>query len=500
VAGPIRSLDPAFAESNAEILLVSNLTESLLSLDPEEGFYRTSAAKSYSVSEDGKTLTFKLRDDLFWSNGEKITASDFVYSFKRLLDPKTDSWVAPLMKSIKGADEYHSGALVASSDLGIRAPNSKTIVIQLAQRDPLLFRIFATPATAPVHQKTIDRSPKSWTKPDHWVGSGPFVPAEKGTDHFVFQKNPHHRNVGSVVLDEVQVSLVASTQEGIDLYTAGSIDQFGYRDFDLNASQIEKFAGRNDVVRQPDFGVHFLRLNTGKLPLSQQKFREALAMSIDRQLLVSGVTLRGEISAYSILPTSFKGYSPPTGYLFSESGARIELKDLEYCTRGFAPKECRPVPTMEMIYRDQDDEKKIALALEAIWKQTLGITRMKLTPKTDDQFLRVLRDGEYQIVLDSLAAEPERAFDLLHAFAAGRTTAGAFRNKVYDQLLEDAKSQAVWGEAKKTYRQAEALLMREGGVIPLFHDSVVTLVQPYVKGYLPNIWDLHPFSAIRIEK
>ncbi|MFH1018038.1 MAG: ABC transporter substrate-binding protein, partial [Pseudomonadota bacterium] len=143
VAGPIRSLDPVQAELNAELKLVANLVEPLLALDPATGLWVPAAALRFTQSPDGRTITFTLRDDLYFSNGEKITAEDFAYSIRRLLEPRTDSWVAPFLKSIRGAEDFHEGAIMTPEQLGIRARDSKTLVVDLTQRDPWLLEIFA---------------------------------------------------------------------------------------------------------------------------------------------------------------------------------------------------------------------------------------------------------------------------------------------------------------------------------------------------------------------
>jgi ABC-type oligopeptide transport system substrate-binding subunit len=500
VAGPIRSLDPAQAESNGELKLVSNLTEPLLAVDTATGLLAPLAAKSFGVSDDGRLITFKLRDDLFFSNGERVRSGDFAYSLLRLLEPKTDSWVYPLLKSIRGADEYHEGAIMTSDQVGIRSPDPLTLKIELTQRDPWILQIFAQPATGPVHRKTIDRFRKDWTKAENWVGSGPFLPASSGRTLFVFQKNPHHRAGGSIRVDEVHAYLVASPQEAVDLYAQRSIDQFGYRDFDLPGSQLTQWAASKEIRYQPDLRTTFLRLNATKAALSKQKFRQALAMAIDRELLTQDVMSRHEIPAYSIVPPATKQYEPPTGYLHNEAGARIEFKELGYCTKGYAPKGCEKPPLLEFTYRDDPQTRKLALAIEAVWKNVLGIDRTRLNPRPPEDFARDVKDGKYLIALDDLAVEPERVFDLLRAFRSGKPTAGFFSNKTYDRFLNEAEEQADWNEAKKVYREAEAMLMREGGVIPLFFGTTVYLVSPIVAGYDPNVWDLHPFSKISVSR
>jgi oligopeptide transport system substrate-binding protein len=219
-------------------------------------------------------------------------------------------------------------------------------------------------------------------------------------------------------------------------------------------------------------------------------------MSVDRKLLVESVTSRGESPAFSIVPPAVKRYEPPTGYLFNESGARIELKALGYCTRGASSAGCQSLPVLTLIHRAGPQEKKIALALAAVWRRVIGLDRLQVAAKEADPFARSVQAGDYDLALDDLAVEPEKPFDLLGAFRTGKPTAGGFSNKSFDALLAQAFAETEWPAARPLFRQAEALLMRDGGVLPLFHGTTVLLVSSRVAGFEPNIWGIHPWSSI----
>ncbi|HLG20502.1 MAG TPA: peptide ABC transporter substrate-binding protein [Bdellovibrionota bacterium] len=492
VAGPIETFDPVAAETNAELLLVSNLVEPLLFRDPQTGNVLPLAAESYTVSDDGLRIKFLLRADLFWSNGEKVKAEDFVYSLRRLLSASTDAWVADFLTSIKGAEDYHEGAIMLPAQLGIRTDGDRTVIFDLSSPNAFLLDFLTQPATAPVHREMLERHPTNWWRPENWVGSGPFLPAAKGELVHILKKNPHHRWAGRIQLGEVHVHLVASREEGTQMFLDGQVDQFGYRDFSVQRNDFLKFASKKGLVYQPDLSTVFLRVNPRRAPTSQLKLRMALAMAIDRELFAASVGKEGQKAALSILPEGIKSYEAPRGFLFNVPGARKILRDLGYCTKGIALAGCKPPPAFEMVHREGLDVRKIALALAAIWKRELGIS-VNVTEKLPEEFLHIIKSGEYAVALDDVSVLPERPFGFLDAFRSDGPS-----RKVFNRLLNSADNAPNWTEAKGNLRRAEALLLGEGEVIPLYYDAIAVAVSPRVKGYTPNIWDQHPFANISI--
>jgi ABC-type oligopeptide transport system substrate-binding subunit len=242
-------------------------------------------------------------------------------------------------------------------------------------------------------------------------------------------------------------------------------------------------------VRQPDFRTHFLRLNPTKVPFSQTKLRQIIAMSVDRDLLKESVLEHQEEKAFSILPPALNLYEPPTGFLPNRVGAKVEMKGLGYCVKGYSEKNCVTVPMINFIYLDEAESKRVALATLSSLQGDFG-TRFQLKPKAPDQFLKAIRSGEFDMALDEISVEPDRAFDMLRAFTG--------LSPSFDEMIRSASNVLEWSDAKGIFKQAEALLLREAYLIPLYYGNTLYLLSPRIKGYEPNIWDLHPYTAISI--
>jgi oligopeptide transport system substrate-binding protein len=223
-------------------------------------------------------------------------------------------------------------------------------------------------------------------------------------------------------------------------------------------------------------------------------------MAIDRGLLLSSVALDGESEAYALIPDGIRKYDAPRGYLLNVLGAQKTLRDLGYCGKKKTEGVCKSVPPLNLIYPDSEKKRKVALALAALLKKNLGIDEFVLTQKSPEEFVRDVKDGDYMIALDDLAVTPDRPFGFLDAFRSGRATAGGFSSKEFEQYLKDAERAPDWNDARAFLRRAESTLLRDGGIIPLFHATTPILVSPAVAGYKPNIWDLHPYSQISLSK
>lgn len=493
-------MDPTTVEQSSEISVVSNLVEPLLSRDIESGTLVPGAAERLSVSTDGLRLTFTLRKNLVWSNGQKITAHDFVYSFRRLLSPERRNWLSQKLSIVKGGEEMLGGGVLAASQIGIRAKDARTLVLELRKPSALILDLFAEPGMAPVHRETLERVKSGWTKPANWVGNGPFVPISFNEKRLILGKNRHHRWASVIAVDEVHVLWVQNAAVGTDRYIAGEVHQFGYRDSGVPLHRIPRLAGRSDLLFQPDLRTLFLRLNTVKAPLSQTSLRQALAMALDRPLLTASVALDGETEAFALIPEGIRRYDAPRGYLLNIFGAQKMLRNLGYCGKMKTSGNCKPFPLLTLIYPESQKKRKVALAVEAILKRNLGIDGISVVAKAPNEFVQLVKQGDFMIALDDLAVTPDRPFGFLDAFRAGKSTAGGFSSREFERQLKEADRSVEWKETRGYLRRAESTLLRDGGIVPLFHGSTAVLVSPKIKGYKPNIWDIHPYAQISVSK
>ncbi len=498
IGGPIRTIDPLEIENSGELILVSNLAEPLLAMDPKTGLLLLSAAEKYTVSQDGLKITLSLRNDLYWSTGKKIVAQDFIYAFRRLLASSKKSSLSERFEIVKGADEFAQGAIMDPGQLGFKAMDTLTLIIELKRPSSSFLNVLTEPGTSPIPKETVDRFGSAWVLPKNWVSSGPFIPVDKKEDLWILRKNPHHRLASTIEIDEVEVRLVDGGEEGTQLYLEGKVDQFGHRDLAVPSRRIPSLAGRNDLVFQPDLRTYFLRLNTNRIPVSQLKIRQAFAMAVDRSLLLSGIGLDEESLAFSLVPDGIKMYEAPRGYLFSVAQAKKILKDLGYCVVKEFSSSCRSFPYVTLIHVASDKKRKIALMLETMIRKNLGLEGLSISALPLDDFLKKVASGDYVIALDDLAVLSQEPFGFLDAFRKRKASLSGFNNPEFDELLDQAERATNFTDSKALFRRAEALLLRDAAVIPLFHGTNAVLISSKLKGYFSNIWDLHPFAEISL--
>ena len=497
--GPVVSLDPQQVTTQAEKLLLSQIVEPLLTKNSSTGLPEPAAAERFEVSKDGRTFTFHLRKSLRWSNGAPVTARDFEFGLRKFITGGRGKWFADIVKVIQGAEEYIDGALMDPSQLGIVAKDDYTLTIKMSHRSAYALDLFTTPVAIPLNKDVIDRLGSTWAKPKNWVGNGPFVPVRISPRFVRLEKNPHYWNRNVIQIQAVVAYTVGSALEGTDMFLARKVDQFGYRDFTVPVNRLRKLADRKELVYQPDLRTYFVRVNGSRAPVSQLKMRQAIAMSIDRKLLVDSIAIEKEALAYSLVPNGVKKYESPRAYLMNIPGALKILRDLGYCTKGTSATNCKEIPRLTLLHRDHPKHRKIAVTLKVLWKKGLGLRRINLQAKRDEEFYRAIQRGKYTLALDDLAVTADQPFDLLSAFRSDEASSGGYSEAKYDSLIRAALSESDWAKALELFRQTESALLRDAWVIPLMHGTVPVLVSPRVGGYTPNVYDLHPFTTIRLQ-
>lgn len=493
----IDSLDPIYYDDIPESYLGNNLFETLIARDPKTGQLVPRAAQSFSVSPDGLKILFTLRPDLRWTDGKKITAKDFEYSLRRILDPVNQSPHREKLMAISGAEELATGGMILPAQLGIFSESESKIRIELKRPSSSILNAFTQPWSAVVPKASVDRYLKKWTEVDHWIGSGVFMPSSVSGERIVLVKNPFHRFKSILQVDEIAVHLMKTREEGLGAYMSGRVHLFGHRDFDMPDEAKVRLRSASDVVAQPDFLCSILRLNTAKVPFSHEKLRQAIAMGIDRELLLSGLGSKGEKPAYSIVPEKILSYDPPSTFLYSASRARKLLSSIGYCTRE-GETGCNELPMVEMIFFGNEKNRKMALSLSVMFKQGLGWKNMGIKEMSQVEFLKSVSMADYTLALDEIAVLPEHPFGFLDAFRKDRSSSGGFVHREFERILDAAELTTEWSEAKALFRNAEGILMQDGGIIPLYHGATYILVSPKVRGFVPNIWDDHPFSLLGI--
>jgi oligopeptide transport system substrate-binding protein len=498
VVGKVNSLDPSQISNIAEQTLVSNLVDTLFQRNIASGEIIPRACEKYEVSPDGLKWKFFLRRDLFWSTGQRIKAKDYEVAFRRLLKPKTRAPISKKLLNIQGAQEMLEGAFYNPENIGVSSADRMSqseLEITLTKPDPMILQTLSHPSTAPIPADVFENRQEEIFNVDQYMGSGPFVVSQKSSTSYSLQKNRHHRFFSAIQIDEVQFFTLTSASEGEKMFLSGLLDQFGYPDLSLNEQTIAQLAGTGFVIFQPDLRTVFLRLNVNHLPLNQFQLRQAIAMSVNHQRLIESIGVSGEKRTESMMPEGVKFYDAPHGYYSNQAAGKEILTNLGYCEKG----ECTLMPKITLLYPDTLPMKKIALQFATQFKQSLSTNQIHLKSMEVSTFLNAVEKDDYTLALDELAIGSNEVFGFLHAFVSGNSLSGGYSNPQYDQLISKALSSIHSVDMKKYYREAESLLLRDVVVIPLLTKTTPILLHKRVKGFVPNIWNDHPYETLSIK-
>ena len=397
LAEPV-SLDPHKTSLQFQINITRNLFEGLVVLDPK-GNVAPGVAESWSVSEDGLSYRFKLRANAKWSNGDPVTAGDFVFSFRRVEDPRTVAREAEVLYPIKNAEEVNTGKLdvtalgvaapeelyaiknaeevnagkLAPAALGVAAPDDRTVEITLKAPTPYFPQVLTLEQAMPVHEKTV-RLGADWVKPGRMVSNGAYVLDDwRPYSHIRIVKNPYYWNAGKVAIDAVVFDPSDNLATVVKRYRAGEFDiVYSGPANDLPYDQLG-FLKRNmpkELKIAPFAAVSIFVVNTTKPPFNDVRVRQALAMAINREVLVQRITQAGELPAYGIVPDGIANYVSQKVSWARMSQAERDGAAIKLMTdAGYGPK--KPL-NIRLNHPTSENRRRIAVAIAAMWK-TLGV-------------------------------------------------------------------------------------------------------------------------------
>lgn len=491
------SLDPHTAAGTAERRILIGLFEGLVTADGKTpGRVVPGVAERWEISADGLTYLFHLRADAVFSNGAPVGAGDFVAAYRRLLSPKLGAPLAYLLHPIHQAEAYHRGKLADFDAVGIRAPDPRTLQLTLDHPAPYLLALLGTnPAFAPVSLAAItahgdaDSPGNPWARAGSLVGNGPFVLDDwRPHRRIVLRKNPRYWQAAAVALDEIDFLPVEDAGTEERAFRAGMLD---LTDF-VPVSKIAVYKEREPAALRTDpiLGVNYFLVNTTAAPLSDERVRRALAMSINREALVSQVTRAGQRVASCFTPPGTGGYTCRASVASDAAGARRLLAEAGYPGG-------KGLTEIELLFNTSESRRLVAEAVQEMWRHELGVTVR-------------LRNEEWKVYLDSrarmnyqLAFGAWQGYDDPSGFLENFVTGGpnnqtGFAEPAYDQALADASREADPAARLEHFQEAEALLLGRLPVIPLYFLTHSYLIKPAVRGWFPNAADVHPWQRVEM--
>ncbi len=482
------SLDPHRSRTTQAHTVQRDLFEGLLGYSPS-GELVNAAAERFDVSADGRTYTFFLRPDARWSNGDPLTAGDFVYSFRRLVAPATAAFYAEHLVAIDNAAAVVDGSL-APAELGVAAAGERELVVRLAYPVPYFPQLLALPGAYPVHRGSIEQHGEQFTRPGKLVSNGAYRLADWQLGAFIeLERNPQYWNAGAVTIPRVRHHVTAEESSELYRYRAGELDITQTVPPEAYAQLREE---RPDELRVARFlGTYFYGLNLGKAKLAEQPaLRQALSMAIDRELLTDKVTARGEQPAWSWVPPGVANYEPPRfAYAELSRAERHAIAKRLYREAGYGPDS--PLE-LEIRYNSAETHEQIALAVQSMWLDVLGF-EATLVNEEFRVLVSNIREGSVTEVFRlSWNGDYNDANSFLSMFETGNASnLPGYSNPSYDRLLESASRQTDPGRRRLFLEEAEQTLLSDHPVIPLYFHVSKHLVSPRVRGWQDNVLDFH---------
>ena len=490
------TLDPHRSSTVAEAHILRDLGDGLLTYD-NRGTIIPGAARAWTASEDGLTFRFDLSPDGRWSNGEAVTAADFVYSLRRILDPRTGAKYAEVLFPIRNAAAVNRGQTPVET-LGVQADGPLRLSIELEQPTPYFLELLTHQTALPVHRASVERYGDSFTRPGNLVTNGAYRLRDRVPGGAItLEANPHHPAAADLAIRCVAFLPTPDMASAVRRYAAGEIDSLA----DLPVDQIADLRRRfgPQVVLGPSLGLAALAVNTRKAPFSDRRVRQALSLIIDREYLADGLNGGTMSPAYSLCPPGLDHYRTPPeteGRLGLPIDHEAEARRL-LAEAGFGPD--HPL-TVEYRFNVSDNNRTVAVAIADMWRD-LGIrTRFVYTDaKTHFAYLR--DGGDFDVARMSWIADysdPQNFLFLLESGNDGMNV-GHWSDAAYDGLMAQAAAERDLGRRADLLYQAESIALRELPWIPLMHYRSKALISSRLHGYHPNLRNAAPTRFLRLD-
>lgn len=491
------SLDPHITTGFPEYKILNTLFEGLVAPDPRDLSPTPGAAASWDISEDGTRYVFHLQPEGRWSNGDPVTAGDFVTSFQRALSPRLGNRYTYLYDPIVNARAFAEAELDDFSLVGIQEIDRLTLEIRLTEPVPYFLSLLTHNAFYPVHPPTIlahgdlDERATRWIRPGVLVGNGPFRLTEWRTNSFLrVERNPHYWDAETVGLNAVVFYPIENQDTEERAYRSGQI----HATSSLPRATVARLSetGAPEFRADPFVGVYYFTLNTTRPPLDDVRVRRALALAIDRDNIVATVTRGGETPARHFIPDSTAGYRP--GPLLGEDVAEARRLLAE---AGFP--DGRGFPTLELLFNTLESHREIAQVLQQMWRETLGIN-IRLFNQEWQVYLATRRSGNFDVSRAGWVAsynDPTVFTNLLISDAGNNDTGWA--NDEYDRLAVRARHTIDPGERLALFHRMEEILLKEMPVIPLYFYRSHYLLHPAVRNWHPTPLNQHPLKHVYLD-
>ena len=471
------TFDPQYLVGNSAGAIMYDLFEGLVSRTPD-GTVAPAIAESWSISQDGTVYTFRLKENAKWSDGRAVTAGDFVYSFRRMLDPLSGTRGASALFPVLNATAISLGEKPVDS-LGVKALDPQTLEITLQGPAPYFISLLASYSNAPVPGHVIEEHGRKWTQPGVMVTNGAYMLSEVVTNtYYRLVKNPHYHSAHTVAIDEVLYYPVPSPTTSLKRYLAGELDVI--LNIPFNQYENLRKTRPNEFQIARGVGLGYLAVNNTLPPFDDARVRKALSLSIDREVIVDKLLKTGEEPAWSVVPTAvWQSSAAPPAYARTTHAERLAEARRLLNEAGF---NARNPLKFTFLFSPVERDRRLAVSYRSMWQQagveaeleTVGMRA--LMKKAADREYQVMRLAYYAIFYD-----PVSFFALIRGDSF-RNYSG-YSNADIDRRLDIADTIRSEEERTAWLREIEQRVMEDFPVIPSHYQSRAFLVNPRVQGW-----------------
>lgn len=483
------SLHPGMAQGTHDSWVLEHAFEGLTKKTPE-GEIVDGMAEKWDVSEDGLTWTFHLKDDVKWSNGDPVTAEDFEYAWKYALHPETASQYAYQLYYLDGAEEFNNSEEEADyaefeDQVGVKAVDEKTLEVTLAEPTPYFLDLTSFYTYYPVNKKVQEENADWANEAESYVSNGAFKLTEwKHKESMTLEKNEQYYEKDKIKLDEVNLVMIEDENTAWQMYQADELDLVYPLPGDVQGELVN--SDNEEFYNGPDFSMYYYNLNTEVKPFNNPKVRKALSMAVERETITEHVTQGGQKPAYAILPPGIPDvngdYQENTGDLFKED--LDEAKQL--LAEGLEEEGMDAMPQFTILYNTLEVHKKIAEAIQEMWRKNLGVD---VTLENAEFQVKIDREqaGDYEISRAGWAGDYVDPMTFLDLWVTdGPHNDVNWSNAEYDELIKLAKSSMDQEERMDAMHKAEKVIIDDMPIIPIYFYTKPYVVKPHVKGiYAP---------------
>lgn len=489
-SGEPQTLDQAQTSINIEAFILKDLYEGLTIYDAA-GKIIPGAAESWTLSNDGVTYTFKLRENAKWSDGSPVTAQDFEFSFKRVEDPKTAAKYANILYPIKNAEAINNGKAEIAT-LGVKAVDAKTFQITLERPTPFFLELLAHQTALPVSKASVEKNGADFVKPGVMVSNGAFkLISHVPNDSLVVEKNENHWDAANTKLDKVIFYPIDDQAASVRRFEAKEMDLA----YNFSADQLERLrtSYKDQVHVSPTLATYYYVFDGSQAPYNDVRVRQALSMAVDRDFLAKEIYRGSQIPAYSLVPPGIATYGEPSKADFAtlsqldrEDKALALMKDAGYGEGG------KPLE-IEIRYNTNPNHERVATAVADMWKNTFNAKVTMTNLDVSSHYAYLQEGGKFNVARAGWVADYADAENFLALNLSTNKTFnyGKYNNPEFDALMQKSYAEEKPEARSKLLHEAEALLSRDQPVAPLLTQADLWLVSNRVKGWEDNAANEH---------